>query len=363
MWQADTFDPSRIDLELGWAAAIGMNTMRVFLHDLPWKQDSSGFRRRIDRFLSMADSHGIKPVFVLTSSPPWASGASDPATPPKDPATFAAFAGDFAQRYAGKVAAYEVWNEEDGSEFWSTGPDAGRYTALLKPAYAAMKHADPSARVLMGPLTGNDYQYLERVYAAGGKGSFDGVSVHTDTACLDRGPDVLYRDPAAGNRVGQFTFLAYREVRAVMLANGDDKPIWMTELGWSSTRRTCARGAWAGQKPAGVGEADQARYLTRAYHYVERFRWVHSMFWYQARNNPFEYDRDTREGQFGLMTTRYALKPSYWALDAYARGRSPAPPNPPPPPPAPPPPPPGPGSPVGVPLPVLPPGLPPFPVR
>src|SRR5690348_2602331 len=40
MWQADSFDPQRIDLELGWAEAIGMNSMRVFLHDLLWRQDA-----------------------------------------------------------------------------------------------------------------------------------------------------------------------------------------------------------------------------------------------------------------------------------------------------------------------------------
>jgi len=44
MWQADSFDPKRIDLELGWAEAIGLNTMRVFLHDLPWQQDAAGFK-------------------------------------------------------------------------------------------------------------------------------------------------------------------------------------------------------------------------------------------------------------------------------------------------------------------------------
>ena len=48
MWQADSFDPKRIDLELGWAEGLGMNTMRVFLHDLLWQQDSAGFRKRID---------------------------------------------------------------------------------------------------------------------------------------------------------------------------------------------------------------------------------------------------------------------------------------------------------------------------
>ena len=53
MWQAETFDPKEIDREFGWAQAIGMNTMRVFLHNLLWDQDSAGFQRRIDQFLSI----------------------------------------------------------------------------------------------------------------------------------------------------------------------------------------------------------------------------------------------------------------------------------------------------------------------
>src|SRR6267142_962227 len=53
MWQAESFDPKRIDLELGWAEAIGLNTMRVFLHDLLWKQDEAGFSKRLDTFLAI----------------------------------------------------------------------------------------------------------------------------------------------------------------------------------------------------------------------------------------------------------------------------------------------------------------------
>src|SRR3984893_1019262 len=68
MWQADTFDPQRIDLELGWAEDIGMNTMRVFLHDLLWQQDPDGFKRRLDQFLRIADKHHIKPLLVLFDS-------------------------------------------------------------------------------------------------------------------------------------------------------------------------------------------------------------------------------------------------------------------------------------------------------
>ena len=65
MWQADTFDPETIDRELGWAQSIGMNFVRVYLHDLLWEQDSEGLIQRVDKFLSIADRHGFKVMFVL----------------------------------------------------------------------------------------------------------------------------------------------------------------------------------------------------------------------------------------------------------------------------------------------------------
>src|SRR5438067_12815316 len=68
MWQAETFDAAEIDKELGWAEGLGMNTMRVFLHDLLWKQDPSGFQRRLDTFLSIASKHHIRPILVLFDS-------------------------------------------------------------------------------------------------------------------------------------------------------------------------------------------------------------------------------------------------------------------------------------------------------
>ncbi len=65
MWQADTFDPETIDRELGWAAGIGFNTVRVYLHDLAWEADAQGFKKRMERFLEIADGHGIRPMFVI----------------------------------------------------------------------------------------------------------------------------------------------------------------------------------------------------------------------------------------------------------------------------------------------------------
>src|SRR5579862_2238959 len=68
MWQADTFDAATIDRELGWAEAAGMNTMRVFLHNLLWEQDPQGFQKRIDEFLTISARHHIRPMFVLFDS-------------------------------------------------------------------------------------------------------------------------------------------------------------------------------------------------------------------------------------------------------------------------------------------------------
>jgi hypothetical protein len=68
MWQAETFDPATIDRELGFAQGIGMNTMRVFLHNLPWEQDAPGFKQRIEQYLSIADRHHIRTMFVFFDS-------------------------------------------------------------------------------------------------------------------------------------------------------------------------------------------------------------------------------------------------------------------------------------------------------
>lgn len=65
MWSADTFDAETIDRELGWAASIGMNVMRVYLHDIAWSADSEGFKARIDEYLAISSKHGIKTFLVF----------------------------------------------------------------------------------------------------------------------------------------------------------------------------------------------------------------------------------------------------------------------------------------------------------
>lgn len=68
MWQAETWSPELIDKELGWAEDLGMNTMRVYLHDIPYRNDKDGFFQRIDEFLSICQKHNIRPMLVIFDS-------------------------------------------------------------------------------------------------------------------------------------------------------------------------------------------------------------------------------------------------------------------------------------------------------
>jgi hypothetical protein len=65
MWQIETFDPDTIEYELGWAASLGFNTVRVYLHDLLWDNSPDGFRARIDSFLKISSTYQIRPIFVI----------------------------------------------------------------------------------------------------------------------------------------------------------------------------------------------------------------------------------------------------------------------------------------------------------
>jgi hypothetical protein len=251
---------------------------------------------------------GTKVIVDVVDTPQWETGSSDEHTPPANPQDYAAFVGALAQRWAGHVAAFEIWNEEDSPSWWTGAPNPAAYAALLQATYPVVKAADPSATIVLGGLTGNDYPFLEGVYAAGGKGYFDAVGVHTDTACNVDSPYSFLRDDG---RMIPDSFLAYREVHAVMLANGDDKPIWMTEMSWRTTEATCNEGAWAGQKPEGVSDATQATYLSQAYHCLAQDPYVQVALWFPLQ--------DEGAVSSGLLTATGARKPAFAAMQEEAR--------------------------------------------
>lgn len=145
MWQADTFDPKTIDRELGWAESIGFNTVRVFLHDIVWREDRDGLFERIDTFLDACAKHRIRPLIVLFD------GVWDPdpqsGTQPRprkgvhnsgwvqspgrvilaDPYkqdNLGPYVQDVIRRYGddGRVLAWDLFNEPDNENSNSYGP-------------------------------------------------------------------------------------------------------------------------------------------------------------------------------------------------------------------------------------------------
>ncbi len=193
MWQADTFDPKRIDVELGWAEGLGMNTMRVFLHDLLWEQDSEGFKKRIDTFLGIAAKHHIKPLFVLFDScwdpnphlgpqppprpgihnsrwvqSPGSAALEDPAQYPRLERYVEGVVGAFANDE--RVLGWDIWNEPDnqnGSSYGKTEPknkvelvlgllpkafEWARSAHPRQPLTSGIWHEDPSAPNTLSPM-------------------------------------------------------------------------------------------------------------------------------------------------------------------------------------------------------------------
>ena len=248
----------------------------------------------------------------VVGTPAWANGGSSSiATPPTNDADYAGFLNYLVNAFHGRVTAWEIWNEEDNTGWWSGTP--GQYTALLKAAYPAVKSADPNATVILGGLTGNDGAYLQQLYADGAKGSFDAVGVHTDTACNIASPYVFEYNPGT-HTINQYFFLGFVSVHAAMVAAGDaSKPIYMTELGWSSTSAECESGHWAGQKLAGVPPQTQATYLQQAYHCLAQpqYSYVKAAMWFELfDDSPATDPLDN----FGLLDHNYAPKPAFAAF-------------------------------------------------
>ncbi len=254
---------------------------------------------------------GTKVILDVVNTPQWESGSSNPVMPPRDPADFGHFVGEIAKRFAGRVAAWEIWNEEDDSMWWASGPNPAAYTALLKSAYPAIKAADPSAKVVLGGLTGNDYEFLSQLYADGAKGSFDAVGVHTDLICNRVSPYEILRNGRSDQRINRWAFLGYRTVHEVIVANGDNSPIWMTELGWSTSTQECNFGAGAGQGIAGVSPEQQATFLSQAYHCLAQDPYVQVGIWFGLQDTePFNSPRSS----YGLLDSKLLPKPAYGAL-------------------------------------------------
>ncbi len=182
MWQAERWDPKRIDYELGLAQGIGMNTMRVFLHDQLWQQDAEGFKRRIGEFLTIAQRHGIKPLFVLFDScwdpnpvlglqhPPipgvhnsgWVQGPGLPGLRDRSRYPgYKAYVQGVIRAFAtdDRILGWDVWNEPDNGADQYKGQEGKEplVRAMLAQVFDWARDADPSQPLTSGVWLGSDW--------------------------------------------------------------------------------------------------------------------------------------------------------------------------------------------------------------
>lgn len=180
------------------------------------------------------------------------------APPPVAPTEFVRRAEEFATRFAGQIAAYQVWDEPNLTSGWGRAPSAAEYAGLLQAASGAIKRADPRATLIAaalaptvetGPDNLSDLLYLQQLYDLGAGQYFDAAA--GKPYGFYTGPDDRQAAPQLLN-FSRFTLL-----REVMVRNGDGhKLLWAGNFGWN----TRADSPWGVATPE-----QQAAYTLRAY--------------------------------------------------------------------------------------------------
>jgi hypothetical protein len=258
-------------------------------------QYSQWYLDRLDSTVAAAQAQGLKLLINFGCTPAWAGGVGYNSWP-TNPAQVTRITLWLAQRYKGRVAAWEIWNEPDCIGGCPNGSPE-QFVKVLKAGYQGIKAGDRNATVVSGGISGNNAEWISRMYAAGARGYFDALGVHP------------YQDPPTGapdlpceNRIYRFTCLPL--IHDQMVRYGDSaKPIWLTEFGWTT--------AQTGDRP-GVDDATQAAYLKQSVGLLRDYApYVTNAFWYTLRDRD---DSTPYENEFGLLNVDGSEKAAFTAL-------------------------------------------------
>jgi hypothetical protein len=181
-WQADTWNPELIDKELGWAEDIGMNTMRVYLHYFPYRDDKANFLKRMDQFLEISAKHNIKPMFIFFDdvwNPNPVSGPQPEPKPhvhnanwvqspghdilwnPEKHAELKPFVQDILRRYKNddRVLLWDLYNEPQNTNdnaYHENGKGKEKFSLmLLKEVFEWAREVNPSQPISSGVWIGD----------------------------------------------------------------------------------------------------------------------------------------------------------------------------------------------------------------
>jgi hypothetical protein len=283
MWQS--LAQTRADLDRMKAAG-----MRYVRFDLSWRNSEpvKGTYRYLDKLDSVIKeirARSMRLTITIIETPAWANGGKGMFAPPRYMSDYARFAGVVAKRYAALSGmVYEIWNEPNDIHFWTTGVSVARYTAMLKAAYKSIRAADPDATVLGGSILANDIKFLHGIYANGGGSSFNGLAIHP--YCGGRAPgDTSSQWFSFKSSVPQF--------KREMANHGTVKPIWITEMGWTTDR---------------VSDATRATYYKQAVAIARNWTGVRAMAAYTLHQSQFP--------GYGLLRTDGSTTASWRAYDA-----------------------------------------------
>jgi hypothetical protein len=292
-----------VRIDVGWASVEHTGRRR-------W---SRWYLRRLDDVVAAARARRLRPLLTVFGTPCWASTA--PARlrqgcrgrwwergveryAPRDPADYARALAFLVRRYGARVAAWEVWNEPNQSAFFRARDPARDYARLLRAAHRAVKRADPRATVVGGSLAEADHRFTDRVLRLGARRAFDAWSVHPYSG--DRSP----LDPASGQDSEHSFVRGVPAVRRALLRQGARRPLWLTELGWSTAS---VRGGRTFDN--GVDAGTQARFLTEAFTQVRDWPYVDVAIWYALHDT--SRDPGDLVGNFGLLRADGSAKPSF----------------------------------------------------
>lgn len=301
-------------LNLSSIAGFGWVRQQIHWRDLEGEEGQFVWRP-LDRFVSAARAHDLRIMLSVVRSPQWATSEGHTGLP-DDPSTLARFLGKVAERYRGRVSAYEIWNEPNLSHESGGKPgDPAHYLATLQAAYSAIKTADPCALVLSAPLAAtqdpepevatDDLPFFEALYTVE-EGTFlrsaDLVAVHPGAG--PHHPDERW--PADAPEHSHHYFRHIERLHQVMRRHNDPRQVWITEVGWTVEQ---AHGA-----PQPVSEQQQADYLVDMLWRVrQRYPWVSGVFVWNL-NFAVITPRGDEKATFGILNPDWSIRPAFLSL-------------------------------------------------
>jgi hypothetical protein len=270
---------ARRDMDLIRDAGFGWVKQNVGWRDVEGAEKGAFNWYFTDRIVADAEERGLKVLFRLDSEPAWAAlekGVRSSNGPPEDAADFGDFCHALAERYTGRVHAYQVWNEPNLAREWGGyPPDPAGYVELLRACYVGVKTADPDALIVSAGLapTGTglpqavpDTDYLIQMYEAGAAAYFDALGLNAPG--YKAPPEVSPAEAAATPGYGEQRFFCFRHVedmREIMVGYGDGhKQVVILEMGWTTDPRPESPYHWHAVTPE-----QKADYLVRAFQYAE----------------------------------------------------------------------------------------------